>query len=387
MAPRLRLTAILFLLLATLGSIRLAAADPPPPISSGFFSLPGANEQPASARSAGLGLADEWLGISPFSNPAVPRGIGVTVSPALLRLSRQDLRAGNRNYDEKAAVLDGAGAAISTPYAPIWLYVSQPVLRFEDFAFNRGTILDPSVQPAVITGQADMRETRVGLSASYRVLHGLRFGAGVEWTRRDDRYDSDETSGAPDQGSHHLDFAGEGVGGTLGFRFDSADSGAGVWTVGGALRYVPELDLEGRLQYDLLSGSGDSAFSATREAGVEGGLAAAFAVTRAMRLMLSIGGHSKQEWEGLDLTAGSAVAVRLGGEFHDDRDPWTLRFGVGQEQQRGVPEPRAGSVGLGFGYDWEGIVLDLGVIHRGMERAGRPRSYDDRLVGSVTVEF
>ena len=137
-------------------------------------------------------------------------------------------------------MFDGAGAALSTRDAPIWLYVSQPVLRFEDFAFNRGTILDPSVQPAVITGKASMRETRVGLTASYRMLHRLRLGAGAEWTRRDDRYDTDEVSGAPDQGSRHLDFSGDAIGGTLGFRFDSADSGAGTWTVGGALRYLPK---------------------------------------------------------------------------------------------------------------------------------------------------
>ena len=122
-----------------------------------------------------------------------------------------------------------------------------------------------------------MRETRVGLTASYRMLHRLRLGAGAEWTRRDDRYDTDEVSGAPDQGSHHLDFSGDAIGGTLGFRFDSADSGAGTWTVGGALRYLPKLDLKGRLKSDLLSGTVDSAFSATRESGIEGGLAVGFA--------------------------------------------------------------------------------------------------------------
>ena len=364
-----------------------AGADPPPPLSPTLFSLPGANEQPGSARSAGLGLADEWLGDSPFSNPAAPRGKGVTVSPALLRLSRQDLRAGNRNYDEKAGAFDGAGAALSTPWAPVWLYVAQPVLRFEDFVFDRGTFQDPSVQPALVAGQADMRETRAGITASLALRHDLRFGAGVEWTRRDDRYDSDETSGAPDQGSHHIDFSGSAVGGSLGFRWDSADSGAGVWTVGGALRYVPRLDVTGKLQYDLLSGSGDSTFSATRESGVEGGLATSFTATRTMRLLLSMGGRSKQAWDGLDLTGGSAVAVRLGAELHDPSTPWTLRFGVGQEQQRGVPEPRAGSVSLGLGYDWQGMVLDLGLMHRGIDRANRPRSYDDRVVGSLTIEL
>jgi hypothetical protein len=364
-----------------------AVAGPPPPISSGFFGLPGAFEQPPSAASAGMALANEWLGDAPYSNPATPRGHGVTASPALLRMSRQDLRAGNRNYDEKAAVIDGAGAALSTRYAPIWLYVTQPALRFEDFAFNRGTISDPSVQPAVISGQADMRETRAGISASLRVARGLRLGAGAEWTRRDDRYDSDEVSGSPDQGSRHLDFSGEGAGGTLGFRYDSADSGAGTWVLGGALRYVPQLDMDAHLQSDLLSGATDTSLTITRQAGVEGGLAAGFAVSRAMRLLLSIGGHSKQSWDNLGLSSGTAVAVRLGGVFHDPRDPWTLRFGIGQEQQKGVPEPRAGSVGLGFGYDMEGILLDVGVLHRGIDRPGRPRSFDDRVVASVTVAF
>jgi hypothetical protein len=384
MPRRLLLWAIPCILsLAIAASVR---AQVPPPISSGMFSLPGAYQQPPSAAAAGMALANEWLGDSPYSNPAVPRGNGLIVSPVLLRVSRQDLRADNHNYDEKAAFIDGAGAALSTHYAPIWLYVSQPVLRFEDFVFNRGSAtIDPSVQPALVEGQASMRETRAGVTASCRVLHGLRVGGAVEWTWRDDSYDTDETSGAPDQGAYHLDFNGKGVGGTLGFRYDSADSGAGTWVIGGGVRYVPELDLKGEMSADLLSGASDSALSITREAGLEGGLAAGYAVTRTTRLLLSVSGRSKQQWEGL--TSGEAFAVRFGGVFHDSRDPWTLRFGIGQEQQNGVPEPRAGSVGLGFGYDWEGIVLDLGVLHRGIERPGHPRSYDDRVVGSVTVEF
>ena len=371
----------------SLGNAAISSAQVPPPISSGMFSLPGSYQQPPSAAAAGMALANEWLGDSPYSNPAVPRGNGLVLSPTLLRVNRQDLRAGNHNYDEKAAFFDGAGAALSTHYAPIWLYVAQPVLRLEDFVFNRGNLIDPSVQPALVSGQATMRETRAGVTGSFRLMHRLRLGGAVEWSWRSDEYDTEETSGAPDQGAYHLDFSGEGVGGTLGFRFDSADSGAGTWVIGGGVRYVPELDLTGNMHADLLSGISDSSLSITREAGLEGGMAAGYAVTRTMRLLLSVSGRSKQKWEGLDLESGEGFAVRVGGVFHDARDPWTLRFGVGQEQQNGVPEPRAGSLGLGFGYDWEGIVLDLGILHRGIERPGHPRSYDDRVVGSVTVEF
>ena len=388
MSHRARTLVLLFLLLFAVAA-RTAAADPPAPLNSGLFALPGSCDQPPSAASAGMACADQWLGDFPFSNPAAPRGRGVMLSPAMVRMNRQDLRAGNRNFDEQAAFFDAAGAALAIPYVPMWLYVQQPVLRFEDFAFNRGSFQDPAQQPAVVTGQADMRETRAGATLSFGMpgLRSLRMGAGVEWTRREDRYATEEESGAPDQGVRQLEFSGDGIGGTLGLRYQSADSGARAWTVGGGVRYVPELKLEGSQQLDLLSGASETQLSATREAGWEGGLSAAYHATRAFRLVASMSGRSEQRWDGLDLTGGSAVAMRLGLEFRDPLEPWAFRLGIGQEQQRGVPEPRAGSIGIGFGYDWEGILLDVGVLHRGVERTGRPRSYDDRVVGSITVQF
>jgi hypothetical protein len=228
-----------------------------------MFSLPGAYQQPPSAAAAGMDLANEWLGDSPYSNPAVPRGNGLIASPVLLRVSRQDLRAGNHSYDEKAAFLDSAGAALSASPADLALRVAAGALR--DFVFNRGSAsFDPSVQPALVEGQASMRETRAGVTASTRVLHGLRVGGAVEWTWRDDSYDTDETSGAPDQGAYHLDFNGKGVGGTLGFRYDSADSGMGTWVIGGGVRSMPQLDMKGQMSADLLSGASDSTLADAR---------------------------------------------------------------------------------------------------------------------------
>ena len=90
-----------------MGTASAVRAQVPPPISSGMFSLPGAYQQPPSAAAAGMALANEWLGDSPYSNPAVPRGNGLIVSPVLLRVSRQDLRAGNHNVGvSKAEVAD-----------------------------------------------------------------------------------------------------------------------------------------------------------------------------------------------------------------------------------------------------------------------------------------
>lgn len=371
---------------AALGMSARAFAQLPSPLDPALFSLPGSYEQPPSAAAAGLAMADQWLGDLPFSNPAALGSSGVVASPTLLRTNRQDLRAANHDYDEKAAFFDGAGVALRLPAVPVWIYASQPVLRFEDFVFTRGTVRDPVVQPAVVSGRADMRESRAGLAASFGVSR-MRLGAAVEWSRRDDRYDTEEQSGAPDQGARHVDFAGEAVGGSVGLRYATADSGARAWTIGVALRYLPKLKLEGTQQLDLLTGFSETPVSATREAGWEGGMAARYAATSALRLLASFGGRSEQEWKGFGVTAGSAVAMRLGLEFHDSRDPWTLRLGLGQEQQRGVPEPRAGSVGLGFAYDLEGMVAEIGILRRGIERAGRPRSYDDRVVGSVRVGF
>ncbi len=363
-----------------------AHAQVPAPIDPALFGFPGSFEQPASAASAGVAFADHWLGDEPFSNPAAPHAQLVMVSPTLMRVNRQDLRAGNRNYDEKAAFFDAAGATLGLPATPFWLYVYQPVLRFENFAFNRGTGQDPSVPPAVIKGQADMRETRAGLAGALK-LRGVRLGAALEWSRRQDRYETLEQSGDPNQGTRLVDFDGDAVGGTAGFRYDSADSGAGRWSVGGALRYVPELKLEGAQQLDLLTGFSDTMVAATREAGWEGGLSARYAFTPAFRVMVSMGGRSEQSWEGFGIKSGTGVLWGLGLDLHDARDPWTLRFGLGQEQQDGVPETRASAVGLGLGYDMDGILFDIGLLHRSLDRSGRPKSYDDRVVGSVRVGF
>ena len=365
---------------------RLAQAQPPSPLDPSLFAFPGGTMNPPSAASAGLAGADQWLGDEPFYNPSVMGSRRVVLSPELLRVSRQDLRADNRNFDDNPLFIDLAGAAVAIPRVPVWIYVFQPGLRFEDFVFNRGTGADPSVQPAVITAQSDMREGRAGASASAG-WGQFRGGLAVEWTRRQDRYFVREQSGSPDQGDRELSFEGDAFGYNLGFRYDSADSGAGRLTVGAALRALPAMEFDAEQVLTLLSGDSAAIIPVEREAGWEGGLSARYFVTPAFAALAAFGMRTEQEWTGFDTTAGAFTMWRVGIYFHDARDPWTARLAFGMDEQDDSPEPRANILGLGLGWNLEGVQLDLGVQHASIERTDAPRSYEDRVVATVVVGF
>src|SRR6185295_2014612 len=65
----------------------------PPPLSNPQygFPVPGDYVTPATAASAGLALADRWLGASIYENPAAGLASGVEVTPVFQRTSRQDI--------------------------------------------------------------------------------------------------------------------------------------------------------------------------------------------------------------------------------------------------------------------------------------------------------
>jgi hypothetical protein len=358
-----------------------AWALPPSPLDQpGLSAFPGAVENPPSAVSAGLGLADLWLGDEPFGNPAAASAREVVLAPVFVRVSRQDLRAVHRNYDETAGFFDAAGGRISWPVggASVSLYAGQPVLRLEDNAYTRV----PPDQPGTFRTTSSTREKRAGLAVSHG-WRALRLGLAGEWTRRDEVADFEEKSGSPASGTRHADFGGEALGFQAGFRYASNAR----LVMGGAVRCVPALDLEGERRQELLLGSDTTAIAVRREAAWEGGVSVRAAVTDAFRLLAAAGGRGAQAWEGFGVEAGPAVQWSLGLEFHDERDPWTLRCGAGQEVQRGVPEPRAGLVSLGFGWRMEGVVLDAAILRRSLQRADRPTSYDDRVLVGATVPF
>jgi hypothetical protein len=373
--------------------ISVAAAFPalaaaPTPLAPSLFTFPGSAPTPTSAASAGLALADRWLGDEPFENPAVTSGMRLIASPAMLRVSRQDLRADNRNYDETAAFFDGAGLAVGLPaLGPFGfaLYAFQPVLRLEDNAYSRGNgTPDPANPPAILQTHASAREVRAGLAVSSGAGPG-RIGAGIEWTHRQDAYETLEQSGAPDAGTKRLEFSGDGISLQAGARLDHGDSSAGAFRLGVGARYLPALSVDAPHTETLLIGTSSDTLHAERGSGWELGASARVVVRPAVRMLAAVGGRTAQRWEGFDLNAGRAWEWKLGWEYHDVGDPWTLRFGLGQERQSDVPEPRANVIGLGFGWQFASAAADVGVLHRTLARDGEPNSFDDRVVLSIRV--
>jgi len=360
-------------------AVSVSRAEPPAPLDvARLYPFPGALPGPASAVSTGLALAGRWLGDEPFENPAAAPARGVMVAPVFQRGKRQDLPADYRNYDEIAGYLDLAGGWLSLPLrgVGVTLYAFEPVLRLEDAAFTT----KPDEVPGTFTATSSARELRAGLALS-RAWRGARLGAAVEWTRREDSYDFDEVSGSPLAGLRHVDFSGDGIG----FQAGASVPVTSVVMLGGALRYVPSLDLAGRRTSeaeDLVQ-----EVSATREAGWDGGVSARWTVSDAFRVLASLGGRTAQAWDGFGVSAGRAVSWSAGFEYEEPEQPWTFRLGLGQEQQGGAPEPRAGAYALGVGWKAEALRLDLGVLRRSFQRAGKATSYDDRAVAGVTVGF
>ena len=204
-----------------------ASADPPRPLTTGLFSFPGTLTGPSSGASAGLALADRWLGEDPSGNPAVASGMRIIASPAVLRVGRQDLASHNRTFSETAAFIDGAGLTIGLPaYGPlaVALYVAQPVLRFEDTAYTQGLPAPgPQPPPAIVQTHAAARETRFGGAFATR-FGAARAGVAIEWTRREDDYRHIYQAGSPDDGTTELSFSGGALGGQVGVRWDRGDS-------------------------------------------------------------------------------------------------------------------------------------------------------------------
>ncbi len=377
---------LLALLLAAATS-PAALAAPPSPLNPELWSFPGSGHAPGSAMSAGLALSDRWLGSQPFDNPAALPVRGLVASGVLQRMSRQDLRADNRQYDEQGAFIDFGGGWLALPAGGFGLvaYASQPVLRLEDNAFTRGELGGP-VQPAVVVSHSSSRELRAGLAIS-QSWGELRVGAAGEFTRRNDVYEVKEESGSPDAGLRHVDFSGTGFGGQAGLRFGEDRAEQGVFCFGAGARFVPAITVEGEQSFALLSGDSLAAVSAERESGIEAGASASYRITQGFRLLAGAGGRGAREWTGFDVRSGAGYQWSVGGEFHDDRDPWTVRFGIGQEHEDDVPEPDAGIFGLGIGWSFDRSRIDFGVLHRTLKREGSPNSFDDRVVATVTAAF
>jgi hypothetical protein len=362
----------------------LARAAAPPPLNSGNYQFPGAVSSPGSTTSASLGMSDAWLGDEPFENPAVPPQRGVWLTPMLYHISRQDLRAHNRSLSEQSAFFDGAGGWVGyhTGGWSLFGYAYQPVLRLEENSYLFGPV---TVSPAPIENSVSTREFRGGAGVS-RKLGPARLGAAVEYNYRADSYSTADKSGSPVSGTTDVSFSGSGVGGMVGLRVEAGpEKGAGHLTAGLAVRYLPELSLSGEQNTDLVTFTSHSSVDVKRQSGYESGLSLRYAATSQLRVVGGMGGRTSQDWKEFDVTRGEGFRWGVGLDFHDTRDPWTLRFGVGQESDPGSPEPRSGVVGLGIGWLIETTQLDFGVVQHTFSHLGSATCYDDRVM--VTLGF
>jgi hypothetical protein len=302
--------------------------------------------------------------------------------------SRQDLSAANRNFTETKVYLDGAGGWIGLPLgrAMLFAYGSQPELRQEDNSFTRGVLpADPVNPPAEITSQATAREIRGGGGLSFGSA-AVCAGAAVEWSHRDDRYVVTETSGAPTAGTRTMTFSGDGVGGQAGLRLQTA--GRHPLTLGLGLRMLPEMPITGQVEFvpSIAAPTEIDAFTATRGSSWEGGGSARFMADSSFAVLAALGGRGEQSW-GFVPAAGAGLTWSVAGVYRDPDEAWWASLGFGQDQQDGVPEPRADLFGLGFGWRTEGTSIEVGAMRRSIHREGSPNSYDDRIVASVGVWF
>lgn len=376
-----RVSTLAFLVLIVPAAV--VAAPPDPIHDRSLFSFPGSVSNPGSGASAGRALADRWLGDEPFDNPAGAPPREIHVSPVLLRMSRQDLRADNLQFDDQSFFVDVASVRVGLTMRSLGLslYLSQPALRREDNAFERGERGGP-IEPAVIQSRSTLRERRAGLALSHGIRK-LRFGVGAEWTRRDDEYFHHETSGSPDAGDQTLSFAGDGIGVSVGARWELDGAGGASLAIGVGGRLIPSLDLAGAWHVASPLRQIDTVVTVQREAAWEAGVSVQAGAGAALRFFGGVGYRGAQEWRGFGVTAGRGVLWSLAADYHDPEEPWTARFGIGAEQQDAVPEPRAGLVSLGFGWNWGHSGLDLGILRRNIRRESGPSSFDDRVLATL----
>src|SRR5262249_4791827 len=124
---RMRFTLLVLVLIAMAG--RSAEAQPFALIDPKLFAFLGSSEDPPTAATAGMAIADQWLADEPFYNPATSGARRVIIAPTVFRVSRQDLRAENRNFEDNAVFFALSGAAVRLPYVPVCISVNQRALQ------------------------------------------------------------------------------------------------------------------------------------------------------------------------------------------------------------------------------------------------------------------
>lgn len=349
-----------------------------------LFAFPGANVAPSTAVSAGFALADRWLGEQLFDNPATAMDSLVSASPFIQRVSRQDLRAVNSDFDETPGFFGFAGGQIGYSSGEGWgagAYLSQPEARQEAAAFTQNGSNGP-LAPSPIRTTSDSHELRAGVAVSWR-WSTFAVGAGPEWTKRTDHFTSDRPGVGPSTGPTLWNLSGSGTGYIVGARLVLPPRVAAGLRVGASVRYVPRLEMSGTAA--LTPGSTASPTTAERGSAWEAGASASARLGPAFRIIAGATGRTATDWSLPGVTNGRETQYAVAGEYHDLELPWIVRMGVGHESTPGAPEPEATLVGLGLGLKSGVLRYDVGLLHRGLQRAGSPKSSDDRVLATITL--
>lgn len=380
-------TAALLALLTLATALAVPAhAATPPPLDGVRFSFPGSVLTPANAITAGLGLADRYVD-DVTSNPAARIERSVIASPQLIRVSRQDLSAANREFDQRMASIDFAGATISVPIRAmdLTLFVCQPTLRAENTSYTVGNKVSLS-SPAQVTNDATLRELRGGLALGFG-RGDVRLGLSADYNHRDDDYQTLEVSGSPQSGTREASFNGNAIGGGVGLTWAKHPELKHGWLFGAAVHAVGSLEATGTSVSTLLADTTKTNIDVTRDAAWQAGASARWSLSTLSGVFATVGARGPEKWDTFDVETRMASDWGLGIDYRDPETPYAFRFGIGQEVQPGAPEPRASTLGLGFSWFSGDTIFDIGILHRTLTRGDAPNSSDDRLVGSVRVKL
>ncbi|MEY4069931.1 MAG: hypothetical protein RL721_545 [Candidatus Eisenbacteria bacterium] len=385
--PPLRPFVLVAFLALALGGVAQAATPQPIANPAFGFPVPGDAPAPSNAASAGLALADRWLGETAFENPAAgaARGFALQVSPVFQRVNRQDLASTNRSTVQKRGYPDVAGGALAygTTFWSATLYAWHPVLRLEQLVYESG----PIATPASVSQEALQRELRAGLALSFAMGDRMRVGVAGEYVDRRDSYTAEVQSGGPSSGTRSLTLEGSGMAASAGLTYaNDPDRPWGSW-FGAAVHWQGELDLDGAYEESLILGDSTGTLATTRSAAFSGGASARLTVAPATRVVVGLSANAGQDWTGFDRATDAGLSYGIGLDWKTPELPWGVRFGVGQERNPGALEERAGLLSVGFTLVSGDMVFDLGLLHRNLERSGFARSADDRAVGSVRIAF
>jgi hypothetical protein len=350
------------------------------------FAFPSEFASPVNAASAGVALADRWLGISGFENPAALVPKGLEISPVWQRVNRQDIAAQNRDYDQVIGYPEFAGARLSMPVADwgLMAYAWRPVLRMEEFSYSTG----PLALPAFRRQLTSQRELRAGVAVS-KGISRARIGVSGEYVNRDDRYETSEVSGDPTAGDRVIEMSGDGFGGTLGVSWEKdTDRPWGSW-FGAAVRYGSEVLLDGTQvePASVVPGDTTATFSLARSAEWSGGVSGKVTLAPATRFVAGLSFRQGIDYGANQPATGSGYGWSAGIDWKDDELPWGARFGVGQEGLADAVESKAGLLSLGFTWISGDLAIDASILHRNMSREDFPHSSDDRAVLTVKLDF